>query len=465
MAKILVVDDDPSFNEMLSSYLRRQDHEIEQAFSSQSALAAFKTKSIDLILTDFKLPDMDGLELIRIIKDEKPDMPVILITNYSDVRTAVTSIQLGAFEFITKPVNPDEMLLTIGQALQEKTTSTAAKPKTIKKASGSPEYVIGTSPQSLDLWQHLQLVAPTKMTVLILGESGTGKEYAAKMIHEKSKRAKAPFVALDCGVLSKELAASELFGHIKGAFTGAVQDKKGAFENANGGTIFLDEIGNLPYEVQVQLLRVIQERKVRRVGSEKEVDVDVRIIAATNENIAVSGSQSEFRTDLFHRLNEFELKIPALRERKEDLNEYIGLFLRQACNELEREVTGLDAEAQSIVQHYSWPGNLRELKNVIKRAVLLSTGELITPAQLPHELANEEVLSTTDTIADNAASIQNAINGTTGTDLKALQEKNEKQLILETLEKTKYNKSKTAKLLNIDRKTLYNKLTKYQIEI
>ncbi|PIB36962.1 sigma-54-dependent Fis family transcriptional regulator [Reichenbachiella sp. 5M10] len=461
MAKILVVDDDPSFNEMLSSYLRRQNHEVEQAFSAQSALSAFKSQVIDLVLTDFKLPGMDGLELIRTIKEERADMPVILITNYSDVRTAVTSIQLGAFEFITKPVNPDEMLLTIGQALQDKKSPKPKQTKAQGTSTDSPTYVIGSSPQSKDLWQHMQLVAPTKMTVLILGESGTGKEYAAKMIHEKSKRAKGAFVALDCGVLSKELAASELFGHVKGAFTGATQDKKGAFEHANGGTIFLDEIGNLPYEVQVQLLRVIQERKVRLVGSEKEIEVDVRIIAATNENIAVTGSQTEFRADLYHRLNEFELKIPALRERKEDLGEYIDLFLRQACDELDREVSGLDAAAEAIVTKYSWPGNLRELRNVIKRAVLLSTSEFITPAQLPGELAHETSIPAQNGHEDPVTPTPEPPE----MDLKALQEKNEKQLIIETLEKTRYNKSKTAKMLNIDRKTLYNKLTKYQIEI
>ncbi|UXP33363.1 sigma-54 dependent transcriptional regulator [Reichenbachiella agarivorans] len=463
MAKILVVDDDPAFNKMLSSFLRRQDHEVEEAFSSKSALAAFKTQAIDLVLTDFKLPDMDGLDLIRIIKEERPDLPVILITNYSDIRTAVTSIQLGAFEFVTKPVNPDELLLTVGQALLEKSSSGETKSKAIKKSDSPPKYVVGKSPASLKLWEHLQLVAPTKMTVLILGESGTGKEYAAKMIHEKSKRSKEPFVALDCGVLSKELAASELFGHVKGAFTGAVQDKKGAFEVANGGTIFLDEIGNLPYAVQVQLLRVIQERKVRRVGSEKEIDVDVRIIAATNENIKETGSQSEFRADLYHRLNEFEIKIPPLRERREDLAEYVNLFLHQACEELDREVEGLDADAMSIVENYPWPGNLRELKNVIKRGVLLSMGSKITSAQLPGELAHESILVPSYS-SENGHGVESMIQQP-ATDLKAMQEQNEKQLILETLERTKYNKSKTAKLLNIDRKTLYNKLTKYQIDV
>ena len=470
MTKILVVDDDPAFNKMLCTFLQKQGYNVEHAYSSESALTVFQSQKIDLVLTDFKLPDMDGLELIKILKGKKESIPVILITNYSDIRTAVTSIQLGAFEFVTKPVNPDQMLLTIQQALSEPNQSgneQAETPKisgqSINKPTNSHKYVVGNSLASLKLWEHLQLVAPTKMTVLILGESGTGKEYAAKMIHEKSKRAHAPFVALDCGVLSKELAASELFGHVKGAFTGAVQDKKGAFEYANGGTIFLDEIGNLPHSVQVQLLRVIQERKVKRVGSEKDISVDVRIIAATNEDIKVSGSPGEFRSDLFHRLNEFELAIPALRERSTDLPEYIDTFLKQACQELNKEIIGLDDKAMEIVKNYPWPGNLRELRNVIKRGVLLSTSQYITKTELPPELENDAL--NPNPPLDMSDNLANSADQAATTDLKSMQENNEKQMILKTLEDTRYNKSKTAKLLNIDRKTLYNKITKYEIEV
>ncbi len=471
MTKILVVDDDPAFNKMLSTFLQKHGYDVEHAYSAESALTIFKSQKFDLVLTDFKLPDMDGLDLIRLVKARKESTPVILITNYSDIRTAVTSIQLGAYEFVTKPVNPDQMLLTVQQALnQSNAPSETTQDSPILEKTQTPKpvahqkYVVGKSPASLKLWEHLQLVAPTKMTVLILGESGTGKEYAAKMIHEKSKRAHMPFAALDCGVLSKELAASELFGHVKGAFTGAVQDKKGAFEYADGGTIFLDEIGNLPYSVQVQLLRVIQERKVKRVGSEKDIAVDVRIIAATNENIKVSGSQGEFRTDLFHRLNEFELTIPPLRDRADDLPEYIDTFLAQACAELNKSVNGLDEVAMRIIMNYPWPGNLRELRNVIKRGVLLSTESYITKAELPSELEHDRLdpnLGNLVTSQETTGLDQNSLI----TDLKSIQESNEKQMILKTLEETKYNKSKTAKLLNIDRKTLYNKLTKYEIEV
>ncbi len=461
MAKILLVDDDPSFNAMLSSFLRRQRHEVEEVFSSKSALLSLQSNRFDLVLTDFRLPDMDGLELIRHIKHEKPELPVILITNYSDIRTAVTSIKLGAYEFVTKPVIPDELLIIIEQALKGKQTA----PRIIKKPNQDADisrksgYIIGTSKNSQATWEHLTLVAPTNMTVLIIGDSGTGKEYAARMIHEKSKRSSQPFVALDCGVLSKELAASELFGHAKGAFTGAIKDKVGCFEQANNGTIFLDEIGNLPYEVQAQLLRAIQERNIRRIGSDKDILLNVRIIAATNENLKNVTGKSLFRTDLYHRLNEFELNIPPLKERMDDLQEYITLFLKLASTELEKEVEGITDEVLLAMKTYSWPGNLRELKNVVKRGVLLSTGNKLTMNQLPLELRGDFHTPVHPAISGNEALLENT------TDLKIIQEQQEKKVIIKLLEKTKYNKSKTAKLLNIDRKTLYNKLTKYGIEI
>jgi len=453
MVKILVVDDDPSFNSMLSSFLSRNNYQVDTAFSSKSALSIFKSKQFDLVLTDFKLPDMDGLKLIEHIKQEKPDLPVILITNYSDIRIAVTSIKLGAYDFVTKPVIPDELLIIIKKALEVKGLASENSSKEEKKT----DYIIGSSMASLTVWQHLQLVAPTKMAVLILGESGTGKEYAAKMIHRKSKRANAPFIAVDCGVLSKELAASELFGHIKGAFTGAFQDKKGYFELVNEGTIFLDEIGNLSYDVQVQLLRVIQEQKIRRIGGVKDISVDVRIIAATNENLKNAIEQGRFRADLYHRLNEFELEMPPLRERTEDFSEYITFFLSQACAELEKQINGVDNTALAALRKYSWPGNLRELKNVIKRGVLLSTTDMLTINQLPYELRGQNDFKETNTLTDIK---KEAFS----TDLKAIQEQQEKELIIKLLEETKYNKSKTAKMLNIDRKTLYHKIAKYKID-
>ncbi|MCO6360956.1 sigma-54-dependent transcriptional regulator [Roseivirga pacifica] len=455
---ILVVDDDPSFNNMLSAFLKRNNFHVNSVFSSASALASLSQQTPDLVLTDFKLPDMDGLELMREIKDRAPNASMILMTNYSDVRTAVKSIQLGAFEFVTKPVNPDELLLTVNAALKQSTKRDVGQPSEAKssgkqKAVSDRKYIVGRGAKARQTWEHIQLVAPTKMGVLILGESGTGKEYAAKMIHESSKRSNEAFAAVDCGALSKELAASELFGHVKGAFTGALADKKGQFELANGGTLFLDEVGNLPYEVQVQLLRALQEKKIRKVGSEKDIDVNVRIIAATNERMAEAIDEQQFRLDLYHRLNEFELKLIPLRERIGDLDEYLTHFLEEANAELEKVIKGVSPEVNAVFQQYSWPGNLRELRNVVRRAALLCQEEEIGLAHIPSTLVEE-----------SRSEEPEASDGTNGYDLKNMQEHREKETIERVLMEVRYNKTKAAELLNIDRTTLYNKLAKYNIK-
>lgn len=448
MERILLVDDDHYFNSMLSAFLERHHYQVNLALSSKVALEAFRKETYDLVLVDYKLPDINGLELIQLLKKENKDIPIILITSYSDINTAVKSIKLGAYEFVNKPIVPDELLLTIQGALkvnQSQQQSSSAE-------SASPEYVIGKSAAAQTVWEHLHLVAPTKMTVLILGESGTGKEYAARLIHQKSKRAHQPFVALDCGVLSKDLAVSELFGHTKGSFTGATQDKKGSFEQAQGGTIFLDEVGNLPLEVQVQLLRAIQERSIRRLGSDQDIAIDVRIIAATNEQLKKAVEEGTFRSDLYHRLNEFEIQIPPLRGRQDDIDDYVDLFLKEACEELGKDVEGVDEKASALLKQYNWPGNLRELKNIIKRGVLLTKGTHITEDHLPQAI-HQTPVTTATTVSIEVGE----------TDLKVIQEQNEKELIVKLLQETKYNKSKTAKLLNIDRKTLYLKLAKYNL--
>lgn len=461
MSKILVVDDDPSFNKMVAVFLDRNKFEIVSVHSSKSAIEAFDHHTFDLMLTDFKLPDMDGLKLIEKVKEGKPNLPVILMTNYKDIRTAVKSIQLGAFEFVTKPINPDELLLLVRRAIAseiKKSSSKTIEEKHTKasKVSGGivDDYIVGKSDDAQELWNHIELVAPTKMSVLILGESGTGKEYAARLLHDKSKRNHAPFFAIDCGALSKELAASELFGHVKGAFTGALYEKEGAFEKANGGTLFLDEIGNLSYDVQVQLLRVLQERSIRKVGHDQEVPVDVRVIAATNEGLKQAIDEQNFRLDLYHRLNEFSLQVPPLRSIKDDLKEFIDHFLKLSALELNKEVPVLTNETLEILKQYSWPGNLRELRNIIRRSVLLCEGKQITTIHLPEEIRKEKL---------NASKIEGF--SLLKTDLKKVRQENEKEMILRVLEETKYNKSRTAAILNIDRKTLYNKIKQYDIEL
>ncbi|TPE45441.1 sigma-54-dependent transcriptional regulator [Pontibacter mangrovi] len=456
MPKILLIDDDPAFCLMLRSFLQRQQYEVATAYTAGDGLRHLKASDFDLILTDFRLPDKDGLELLSQIRVLTQDVPVILMTTYADIRTAVKAIKMGAFEYITKPINPDETLLVIQNALSRKHEPEPAATTTAQ--AGSLQFVRGQSQQAEQIEEFISLVAPTNLSVIIEGESGTGKEYVARMIHQQSKRQDKPFVAIDCGALSKELAGSELFGYVKGAFTGAMKDKEGQFEAANGGTLFLDEIGNLPYEVQVKLLRALQERKVRKIGSTADQDVDVRVLAATNEDLVQAVSNGQFREDLYHRLNEFKINIPALRERDGDVLLFANHFLQQANHELEKQVQGFDADAESTLLKYNWPGNLRELKNVVKRAVLLSKSEFVTLRELPSEITH--YMPAPPQPATASFSADNPMD----TDLKSINERTEREMILTMLERVKYNKSKAARLLNIDRKTLYNKLKLYNIE-
>lgn len=362
---------------------------------------------------------------------------------------------------MTKPVNPDEILLTINNALnkeKEKSESVTVSDKkdgasSKKKPQNGFDYVEGDSQVARRIMQYIDVVAPTNLSVIINGESGTGKEYVAKMIHAKSDRASKPFVSIDCGALSRELAASELFGHIKGSFTGAIADKTGQFVFAEGGTLFLDEIGNLTYEIQIQLLRAIQERRIRKIGSNQDIEVDVRIIVATNEDLQVAVKKGNFREDLYHRLNEFAIMVPSLRERGEDIDIFAGHFMQLANAELNKDVQGFDAEVTEIFKRYSWPGNLRELRNVIRRAVLLTSGDHVKKETLPHEIIFEK--RDTEQLPVSG--------GAQPSDLKSLAEKTERELIINTLIKVNYNKSKAAALLKIDRKTLYNKLKLYKI--
>lgn len=455
MSKILIVDDDPFFNKTLSNYLRRFDYSIETSSSAEEALEVLKTETFDLVITDYRLPKMNGLELIEKIKTHW-NTRVILITNYSDIRTAVKSIKLGAFEFVSKPIIPEEFKLVIENALNSpliystKDRSSSLK-KNLSKGASSTSVVKGCSEQAQELWSYAKQVAPTQMSVMITGESGTGKEYVAKFIHNHSKRKDQVFVAIDCGALPESIASSELFGHVKGAFTGADRDKKGQFEFANGGTLFLDEIANLSYESQVKLLRVLQERKIRPVGGNKEIEIDVRIIAATNENLTTAISENKFRNDLFHRLNEFSLNIPSLKERLEDFEEFIHFFIAEACHELEKDTVDIDLQLLEDLKTYDWPGNLREMRNLLKRATLLCQEGTILHKHLPQSIFEKKEASVDITLLSN--------------DLKEVKEHHEREMILKCLKKNKYNKSKTAKELNIDRTTLYNKIKSLGLDV
>ena len=403
-----------------------------------------ETEKVDLILSDLRLPDHDGTDLLRWLAEQQLPIPLIIMTGYADIQSAVQAMKLGARDYVAKPVNPDELLKKIGEALDASPTPAPA-PRPDSPAALS-DFLEGESDAARHLYNYVKLVAPTNMSVLINGASGTGKEYVAHRIHQLSKRAHRPFIAIDCGSIPKELAASEFFGHVKGAFTGALNDKTGAFVEANGGTIFLDEIGNLSYEVQVQLLRALQERKIRPIGSNKEIQVDVRLVSATNENLEQAIEKGTFREDLYHRINEFTLRISALKDRREDILLFANLFLDQANREMGKHLIGFDDRACRLLQDYSWPGNLRQMKNTIRRATLLAEGPYITPDELSE--------------LKDPASAPPMPSAT----LPLRNEETEKQHIIEALRQTGHNKSRAAVLLGIDRKTLYNKLKLYGIE-
>ncbi len=449
MATILVIEDDLTFSRILEGFLSKQGFKVRVAHRGAEGLQLFQTKAFDLVLLDYRLPDVTGMDVLIEIKKSSPATQVIIMTSFSDIRTAVKAMQVGAFEYITKPVNPDELLMIVQQALKKGQNNTTVAPKVSLK-----KFVEGNSSAAKQLYNYVKLVAPTDMSVIIEGESGTGKENVAQTIHSLSPRSKAKFVAVDCGALSMELAASELFGHVRGAFTGAVQDKIGQFEEAHKGTLFLDEVGNLSYEIQVKLLRAIQERIIQPVGSNKEIKIDVRIITATNDDLFEGVKKGNFREDLYHRLNEFKVKVPPVRERYDDLDEFMNFFKELANMELERAVDGFDKEVVDIFKAYDWPGNLREMKNVIKRAVLLTHEGNITLQSLPVEMLE----------AIRNPPIKTSTASSPVYDLKALQESQEKEMILKTLKEVRYNKSKAARILNIDRKTLYLKIEKYGIE-
>ncbi|MBO7528731.1 MAG: sigma-54-dependent Fis family transcriptional regulator [Bacteroidales bacterium] len=444
--KILIVDDDVSYGVMLKTWFQRNSWDVVLASSLEQALKASAASRYDLILSDLRLPDGDGIMFLTSLREDNITTPFIIMTGYADVQTAVNAIKLGAFDYLKKPIIPEILQQKIDLALkQDKKEKEDKTDKKEKMEKGVATMVKGNSSVIQRVYNHVKLVAPTKMSVLILGESGTGKEYIARMIHEQSGRKDKPFIAVDCGSLSMELAPSELFGHMKGSFTSAIADKRGVFEEAKGGTVFLDEVGNLPYEVQKQLLRALQEQKVRPVGSAQDIKVDVRIVAATNENLEKAIEEGRFRQDLYHRINEFSIEVPPLRDRIEDLEEFAYHFLEQANEELGKDVKHITAEALNNLKQHRWDGNLRELRNVIRRATLFAENQDITADNLP-------VLTSRTQKADDD-------------NYMALRPGDEKEQILAALRKARGNKTVAAKLLEIDRKTLYNKMHLYGIDL
>ena len=444
---ILIVEDDPTFGLMLQTWLVKNGYKATLMCSIEQAKIEVVKGDYRLILTDLRLPDGDGIVFMSWVR-EKIDSKIqtIVMTGYAEVQTAVLAMKMGAFDYLRKPINTSVLQSKIEAALNAEEDVVAPV-----ELNDKTVIVKGKSPVMQRLYKHIDLVAPTKMSVLILGESGTGKEYIARLIHDTSRRKNGPFIAVDCGSMSKELAPSELFGHKKGSFTSAVSDKKGVFELASGGTVFLDEVGNLPYDVQKQLLRALQEQKIRPVGAVKDIDTDIRIIAATNENIEKAISEGNFREDLFHRINEFMLQLPPLRDRIEDLEEFSLFFLRQANEELGKNIKGIDELALLELKRQRWTGNLRELRNVIRRSVLFADGDMIEVGDLPVFSSD---INRVDT--QRHGEERNSF---------ALRPDNEKEQIEAALEKARGNKTVAAKLLQIDRKTLYNKMHLYGISL
>jgi len=471
MKKILVIDDDYDLLQLLKSFLEKNKYEVTIASSGGDGIRKLD-KTFDLVICDVRLPDIGGLEIIAKVKEKHPHIFIIMITGYADVRSAVEALRIGASDYITKPLHPDELLNQIDELMEKSTLSRGgsavsegnaitSRPSVqsekivAKKNLNQQQYVVGESAIMQAVNKNIELVAPTDMSVIIMGETGTGKEYVAKRIHEISARCSAPFVALDCGALPQELAGSELFGHKKGAFTGAVQETIGHFEMANGGTLFLDEIGNLSYENQIKLLRVLQERKVKKIGDTKEKDIDIRLLVATNENLKNKIKNGEFREDLYHRLNEFSIEMPALRQRGKDISVFSKHFLALANIRLNKSIDNINEKVEEAFCKYTWPGNLRELNNVIKRAVLLCNTSELKKEHMPSEIFLGEQIFDDNEIFDNSKI----------SDLKSVTERAEKNAILAALKKYQFNKTKVAEALEIDRKTLYNKINAYGIDI
>ena len=484
--RILVIDDDTDICLLLRRFLTKNGYEVAIAHTGEEGLGMLDDFRPDLVLTDFKLGDIDGVTILSRIKAKLPHVVVIIITGYSDIKVAINVMKQGAYDYITKPLFPDEILITLQKALSEASeeiieseNNKVAKtiPTTSRRSTNVP-YLFGEGPESQYLYRQVDLVAPTNYSVIVYGESGSGKEAVALEIHKRSKRATGPFVAMDCGAISRELSASELFGHEKGSFTGALERKIGHFEMANGGTLFLDEVGNLPYDVQVSLLRVVQERRVRRLGGAKEIDIDVRILVASNERLLEASRKNNFREDLYYRFNEFSIDVPPLRNRRTDIMIFAKFFLDKTNAELNKHVQGFSPDAQAAFMEYPWPGNLREMRNVIKRATLMSETEWIEVRSLPFELLNYGRLLKLDNASEPASIVPEPpqfsppiqVNvsqppvaavlpmATDGVNLKIASSEAEYEVIINALRKVNFNKSKAAELLGIDRKTLYNKM-------
>ena len=451
--RILIVDDEENFRHMLSVILKKEKYDVETASNGEEGLQKIDGEEFDQILCDIRMPGMDGLDFLKEVQKRQIDASIIMMSAYGTIDTAIEAMKLGAYDYISKPFKPDEIILTLRKAEEREglRRENELLRREVKKEY-SFEKIVSKNEKMQKIFDVIKKVAQYKSTILITGESGTGKELVARALHYNSDRAQSPFIPVNCGAIPETLLESELFGHAKGAFTDAIRTKKGLFEEADGGTLFLDEIGELPSPLQVKLLRVLQEGEIRRVGESKPIQVDVRIVAATVRDLAKEASEGRFRDDLFYRLNVLPIHIPPLRERKEDIPILVNHFITVYNQSLNKQVTGIEPKALETLLNYRWYGNVRELENTIERAIVLTDGEHIGLDNLPHEVQSFEEREQAPSLTEEEYSIKKAS--------KIL----EMGLIQKALKKTKGNHTHAARLLEISHRALLYKIKEYGIE-
>jgi len=441
---ILIVDDEKIMQESCCRVLEKEGYTVSSADSGEAALEQCDRKSFDLVLLDLKMPGIGGIEALKRLKEMDPEMTILIMTRYPSIETAVRAIKLGAYDYITKPFTPDTLRFAVSRVLERKTLIVENQHlRQQLRSKNETDTIIGESQIMRSIYELVRRTAPTDSTVLITGESGTGKELVARAIHNYSLREEREFVTVDCSSLVETLLESELFGHVKGSFTGAIQAKYGSFELANGGTFFFDEVGNLSLDIQAKLLRVIQEKEIKPVGSEKTIRVDVRILAATNQDLRQAIAKRTFREDLYYRLNVVPIHIPPLRERKEDIPLLVKHFLKKYNKKREIPVVRVEPDTLKLLMNYGWPGNVRELENAIERALILEDGDTLLPRSFSWFVEGKR---------PKKSGVEDKVYN-----LAEL----EKQHIKRVLDETKGHRSQTANLLGIDRKTLYQKIKKY----
>lgn len=453
--KILLIDDSPDILTHLAEYLKNEGYEVESSTDGEKAISMIERKCYDIIFTDLMMPNMDGMEVLKYVTQHSRESICMILTGYGTIKNAVEAVKLGAFDYLTKPVKMDEILITLKRALEFRDLKRENQNlKNQLKKKYKFENIIGDSEKMHQIFETIEKVADTDSTILILGESGTGKELIAKAIHYNSYRREGPFIPVNCAAIPSELLESELFGHEKGAFTNAIRTRIGRFELANGGTVFLDEIGDMSPNLQSKLLRVLQERQFERIGGVKTVKIDIRIIAATHQDLKVEVEQGKFRQDLYYRLNVIPIRVPPLRERHSDIPLLVHHFLNHFNRSKKRKIQGINNEALNRLMEYHWPGNVRELENIIERIVILTNNDSITVQDLPEKIQNlsRDEQAPLFEIPEEGISLDNALN------------EFEKRLILQALNKTGWIKNKAAQLLNLNRTTLIEKIKRQNLQ-